>query len=65
MVQAGPILKLQKYMVERGWSTEQDFKQVGTRVLAEIDDAVEWGLKQPYPDPSTLEQNNLREDLAG
>ena len=36
---------------------EQDFKEVRTRVLAEIDDAVEWGLKQPYPDPSTLEQN--------
>ena len=52
-----PILKLQKYMVERGWSSEQDFKEVRTRVLAEIDDAVEWGLKQPYPDPSTLEQN--------
>ena len=59
-----PILKLQKYMVERGWSTEQDFKEVRTRVLAEIDDAVEWGLKQPLPRSEHPGTERLREDLA-
>jgi TPP-dependent pyruvate/acetoin dehydrogenase alpha subunit len=26
-------------------------------VLAEIDDAVEWALAQPFPDPATLTEN--------
>lgn len=51
-----PILRLQKDMVERGWATEQDFRQVRQGVLEEIDDAVNWALEQPFPDPATLEE---------
>ena len=51
-----PILRLQKDMVERGWATEQDFRQVRQGILEEIDDAVNWALEQPFPDPATLEE---------
>jgi TPP-dependent pyruvate/acetoin dehydrogenase alpha subunit len=49
-----PILMLQKYMVERNWATEVDFKQLHARILAEVDQAVEWAENSPYPDPATL-----------
>ena len=49
-----PILMLQKYMVERNWATEVDFKQLHARILAEVDKAVEWAENSPYPDPATL-----------
>ena len=51
-----PILRLQKDMVERGWATEQDFRQIRQSVLDEIDDAVNWALEQPFPDAATLEE---------
>ncbi len=50
-----PILMLQKYMVERNWSTEVDFKQLHARIRAEVDEAAEWALNSPLPDPATLE----------
>ena len=49
-----PILMLQKHMVERNWSTEVDFKQLHAHILAEVDEAAEWALNSPYPDPTTL-----------
>ena len=52
-----PILRLQKDMVERNWAAESDFKQLRREVLEEIDDAVDWALQEPLPDPATLEDN--------
>lgn len=52
-----PILRLQKYMVERDWATEADFKKVRGEILSEIDEAVEWALAQPYPDAATVTDN--------
>ena len=49
-----PVLMLQKYMVERNWATEVDFKQLHARILGQVDEAVEWAENSPYPDPSTL-----------
>jgi TPP-dependent pyruvate/acetoin dehydrogenase alpha subunit len=44
-------------MVERNWAGEPDFKRLRQGILAEIDEAVEWALAQPYPDPASLEEN--------
>ena len=52
-----PILRLQKHMVERGWASESEFKEIRQGILKEIDDAVEWALAQPHPEPGTLEDN--------
>ena len=52
-----PILGLQKQMVEKDWASETDFKKMRAGILAEIDEAVDWALEQPYPDPATLEDN--------
>ena len=52
-----PILRLQKHMVERGWASESEFKEIRRGILEEIDDAVEWALAQPHPEPGTLEDN--------
>ena len=52
-----PILRLQGYMIERGWAEESDFKKLQQEILQEIDEAVEWALEEPFPDPSTLEEN--------
>ncbi len=49
-----PILMLQKHMVERGWSTEVDFKKLHAKILAEIEEAVAWAEASPLPDPATL-----------
>ena len=60
-----PILMLQKYMVDRQWATEQDFKQLRKGVLDEIDEAVAWALEQPFPDPASLEDDVYESAPAG
>ena len=60
-----PILMLQKYMVDRQWATEQDFKQLRKGVLDEIDEAVAWALDQPFPDPAALEDDVYETSPAG
>lgn len=52
-----PILMLQKHMVEEMGADEQVFVDLRKQVLAEIDEAVTWALAQPFPDPSTLEDD--------
>ena len=52
-----PILMLQKHMVEELGADERDFVNLRSQVLTEIDQAVEWALEQPFPDPSTLEDD--------
>ena len=49
-----PILRLQKHMVEKGWATEVDFKSLHARILGEVEEAAEWALNSPPPDPATL-----------
>jgi TPP-dependent pyruvate/acetoin dehydrogenase alpha subunit len=49
-----PILRLQKHMVEKGWATEVDFKRLHARILGEVEEAAEWALNSPPPDPATL-----------
>jgi pyruvate dehydrogenase E1 component alpha subunit len=52
-----PILMLQKYMVEELGADERDFVNLRKKVLSEIEEAVEWALAQPFPDPATLEDD--------
>lgn len=52
-----PILTLQKHMVEHLGADEQVFVDLRKQVLEEIDEALEWALAQPFPDPETVEDN--------
>lgn len=52
-----PILALEKRMVEELGADEQLFADTRSKVLAEVDAAVEWALAQPFPDPATLEDD--------
>ena len=52
-----PILLLQKRMVDDMGADEQVFVNLRKQVLDEIDEALEWALAQPFPDPGTLEDD--------
>ena len=49
-----PITRLEAKMLEKGWATQGDIDAVRARIHQEIDEAVAWADKSPYPDPATL-----------
>jgi TPP-dependent pyruvate/acetoin dehydrogenase alpha subunit len=49
-----PITRLQAKMLANGWSDEAELAELRAGVLSEIDEAVEWAERSPYPDPATL-----------
>jgi len=49
-----PIMRLEARMIENGWTTQADCDAARARILREVDEAVEWAEKSPYPDPATL-----------
>jgi len=51
-----PIVRLETKMMENGWATRAELDSARREILREIDAAVEWADKQPYPDPATLTQ---------
>jgi TPP-dependent pyruvate/acetoin dehydrogenase alpha subunit len=55
--QRDPISRLEKKMVERDWATPGEVESVYAEIKKEIDEAVEWAEKSPYPDASELLDN--------
>jgi len=49
-----PITRLRSKMLANGWAEEGELDRVRAGILREIDEAVEWAEKSPYPHPSTL-----------
>ena len=49
-----PIMRLEAKMIENGWAAQAAIDEVHANVLKEVDDAVAWAEKSPYPDPSSL-----------
>jgi pyruvate dehydrogenase E1 component alpha subunit len=49
-----PIARLERTMVEKGWSSPERIDQTYARIRREVDEAVEWAERSPYPDPSEL-----------
>lgn len=49
-----PITRLEAKMLEKGWAVQVDLDAVRARIHQEIDEAVAWAEKSPFPDPSTL-----------
>ncbi len=59
-----PILRLERTLLERGWADTRTLEQLRARIRSEVDEAVEWAEKSPYPDPSEL-LDNVYETPAG
>jgi TPP-dependent pyruvate/acetoin dehydrogenase alpha subunit len=49
-----PIVRLEARMLEQGWAEQSDLDAMRARVKSEVDEAVEWAEKSPFPDPATL-----------
>ncbi|MEK7405778.1 MAG: thiamine pyrophosphate-dependent dehydrogenase E1 component subunit alpha [Acidobacteriota bacterium] len=49
-----PILRLEQLMRERGWAGPAEIDELYARLRREIDEAIDWAEKSPYPDPSSL-----------
>jgi TPP-dependent pyruvate/acetoin dehydrogenase alpha subunit len=49
-----PIKRLESRMLAEGWADAGEFDPLRARVRKEVDDALAWAEKSPYPDPATL-----------
>ncbi|MFB3777852.1 MAG: thiamine pyrophosphate-dependent dehydrogenase E1 component subunit alpha [Bryobacteraceae bacterium] len=49
-----PIERLERLMRSKGWAGQEVIDQVYKRIREEVDEAVEWAEKSPYPDPAEL-----------
>jgi pyruvate dehydrogenase E1 component alpha subunit len=49
-----PIVRLEKRMLDKNWTTQPDLDELHARIRAEVDEAVAWAEKSPFPDPATL-----------
>jgi pyruvate dehydrogenase E1 component alpha subunit len=59
--QRDPISSLEKRMVEKDWVTTGEVEHLYAEIKKELDAAVEWAEKSPYPDPSELMDNVYEE----
>jgi pyruvate dehydrogenase E1 component alpha subunit len=49
-----PIVRLQDKLIANGWADRAELEAMRAGILEEIDDAVAWAERSPYPDPATL-----------
>jgi TPP-dependent pyruvate/acetoin dehydrogenase alpha subunit len=49
-----PIARLERLMLARGWSAQAELDRRHAEVREEVDAAVDWAEKSPYPDASDL-----------
>ena len=52
-----PIARLEARMIENGWADRAALDAAGACIRAEVDEAVAWAERSPYPDPATLLDN--------
>jgi pyruvate dehydrogenase E1 component alpha subunit len=57
-----PINRWENKMLERGWATEDEIKQIFTRVDKQIEAAVQFAEESPFPEPSELYTDILVEE---
>lgn len=62
--QRDPILLLERRMLEAGWATQEDLAAAWAARRQEVDAAVEWAERSPYPDPADL-LDGVYESAAG
>jgi TPP-dependent pyruvate/acetoin dehydrogenase alpha subunit len=52
-----PLVRTERLMLERGWADRRDVDELYASLRREIDEAVEWAEKSPFPDPCELAAN--------
>jgi pyruvate dehydrogenase E1 component alpha subunit len=56
-----PIVRLENRMLAEGWADENELQTVRASIRREVDEAVDWAERSPYPDPATLLENVYEE----
>lgn len=49
-----PLVRLEKTIADRGWSSDGEIQRMYSDLRAEVDQAIEWAEKSPLPDASEL-----------
>ena len=49
-----PIVRIETRMLKEDWASQADLERMRTTVREEVDEAVAWAEKSPFPDPATL-----------
>ncbi len=52
-----PLQRLERKMIEHGWSTQDQIGQTYAAIRQQVDEAIVWAEQSPYPDPSELLDN--------
>ena len=52
-----PIARLERVMLQQGWADPAGLERHRAEIRAEVDEAIAWAEKGPYPDPSELLAN--------
>jgi pyruvate dehydrogenase E1 component alpha subunit len=52
-----PIAGLEKKMVDKNWAAQDEIARMHDEIRQEIDEAVEWAEKSPYPEAAELLDN--------
>lgn len=60
-----PIQRLKNKMLDKGWADQEAIDKLYADIRADIDAAVEWAEKSPYPDPSELLDNVYEQPSPG
>jgi pyruvate dehydrogenase E1 component alpha subunit len=51
-----PIVRLENRMLADGWASREEIAAMRAAVVREVDEAVEWAERSPWPDSATLEE---------
>ena len=49
-----PIPRLERLMIEKRWVAPADLDRMNAGIAQQIDEAIDWAEKSPYPDPADL-----------
>lgn len=63
-IAADPVLRFRQKLLDDGTATEVQLATIETEATAEIQDAAEFALNAPWPDPSTLTTDVYSHDLT-
>jgi TPP-dependent pyruvate/acetoin dehydrogenase alpha subunit len=55
--QRDPLALLERRMLEAGWISQEELERAGAALRQELDAAIEWAERSPYPDPAELLDN--------